>query len=253
MKAVITGATSGIGRDMARLLAHNGWELILTGRNEAELLRLKTLLSTHTEVIALDLAKENAPFELYNFCKGKDVELLVNNAGFGAFGRFAEVDLKRETDMINVNIRAVHILTKLFLRDFRRKNHGRILNVSSVAGFMTGPLVSTYYASKSYVTRLSLAIAEELRQEGSNVTVSVLCPGPVSTSFNERAGADFNPSKTTSMEIAKYALEKTLEGKTLIVPGFGVKLGAFAVKFLPHTLQPFFLYEIQSFRDKSSR
>ncbi len=251
MTAVITGATSGIGREMAKILAMNGWELILTGRNQKELARLRSTLPTNTEIFPLDLAQSDAPFKLYEFCKCRKVDLLINNAGFGAFGKFAETDLNHELDMINVNIRAVHILTKLFLRDFRRRNHGRILNVSSVAGFMTGPLVSTYYASKSYVTRLSLAVAEELRQEGSNVTVSVLCPGPVHTNFNKRAGADFTPSKTTAAEVAKYALQKTLEGKTLIIPKLSVKLGVFAVKFLPHELQPFVLYEIQHFRDKS--
>lgn len=250
MKALITGATSGIGRDMARLLAHNGWELILTGRNEKELAFLKKKLPTDVETIALDLSEGNAPFELYDFCKGKKIDLLVNNAGFGAYGKFSDVSLQKELDMISVNVRVVHILTKLFLRDFRKRNSGRILNVSSVAGLMTGPLMSTYYATKNYVTKLSLAIAEELRREGSAVTVSVLCPGPVKTRFNERAGADFRPSHTGSYEVAKYALEQTLDGKRLIVPGNGVKLGLAAARLVPHELLPMILYEIQSRRGR---
>ena len=250
MKAVITGATSGIGRDMARILAHNGWELILTGRNREELEFLKSTLPVNVETIALDLAKEKAPFELYSFCKGKKVDMLINNAGFGAYGKFSDVNLETELDMIAVNVRAVHILTKLFLRDFRKRNRGRILNVSSVAGLMTGPLMSAYYASKNYVTRLSLAIAEELKRENSRVTVSVLCPGPVRTRFNERAGADFRPSQTNSYDVAKYALEQTLDGKKLIIPGNAVKLGLFAAKLVPHEILPSILYEIQSRRGK---
>ncbi|MBQ8725136.1 MAG: SDR family oxidoreductase [Oscillospiraceae bacterium] len=250
MKAVITGATSGIGRDMARILAHNGWDLILTGRNSEELEFLKSTLPVNVETIVLDLAKEKAPFKLYSFCKGKKVDMLINNAGFGAYGKFSEVSLETELDMIAVNVRAVHILTKLFLRDFRKRNRGRILNVSSVAGLMTGPLMSAYYASKNYVTRLSLAIAEELRRENSRVTVSVLCPGPVRTRFNERAGADFRPSHTNSYDVAKYALEQTLDGKKLIIPGNAVKLGLFAAKLVPHEILPSVLYEIQSRRGR---
>lgn len=250
MKALITGATSGIGRDMALLLAHNGWELILTGRNEKELAFLKKKLHARVETIALDLSEDNAPFQLYDFCKGKKIDLLVNNAGFGAYGKFTDVSLQKELDMIAVNVRTVHILTKLFLRDFRKRNSGRILNVASVAGLMTGPLMSTYYATKNYVTKLSLAIAEELRREGSDVTVSVLCPGPVETRFNERAGADFRPSHVSSRAVAKYALEQTLDGKKLIVPGAAIKLGVFASRLVPHQLLPAFLYEIQSRRGK---
>ena len=250
MKALITGATSGIGRDMAVLLAHNGWELILTGRNKNELDFLKEKLPANVETIALDLAEDSAPFRLYGFCRGKNIDLLVNNAGFGAYGRFSDVSLDTELEMVSVNVRAVHILTKLFLGDFRRRNSGRILNVASCAGLMTGPLMSTYYATKNYVTKLSLAIAEELRREGSDVTISVLCPGPVKTRFNERAGADFRPSKVSSRAVAKYALEQTLDGKKLIIPGNGMKLALFAARLVPHELLPAFVYEIQSRRGK---
>lgn len=248
MRAVITGATSGIGRDMAILLAKNGWSLILTGRNEKELAWLKRKLPVEVQTIALDLSGEKAPFQLYQFCQGKPVDLLVNNAGFGAFGEFSETKLKTELDMISVNIRAVHILTKLFLRDFRRRDSGWILNVASSAGFLTGPLMSTYYASKNYVVRLSLAIAEELRREGSHVTMSVLCPGPVRTRFNERAGVDFRVPPIQSMDVAKYALEQTFEGKKIIVPGMLMKLSLFGARFVPHTLMSAITYEIQSIR-----
>ncbi|MBQ8688282.1 MAG: SDR family oxidoreductase [Ruminococcus sp.] len=250
MRAVITGATSGIGRDMAILLAKNGWDLILTGRNEKELAFLKAKLPTKIETIALDLTEENAPFQLYRFCQGKRVDLLVNNAGFGDYGPFCKSKLKKELDMISVNVCAVHVLTKLFLRDFRKRNHGQILNVASIAGLMTGPLMSTYYASKNYVVRLSLAIAEELRRENSRVTISVLCPGPVATRFNERAGANFRPSHMKSCDVARYALEQTFAGKRLIIPGVMMKLSAAVTRLVPHTVLPVFLYEIQSRRGR---
>ncbi len=144
MKALITGASSGIGRDMARYLSSLGWELVLTARNISSLRKLSAELKTKTEIIPLDLADEKSVFELYKRCSGKNIDLLINNAGYGIFGEFDKTSLKDELDMINVNIKAVHILTKLFLKDFKRKNRGRILNVASSAGFMTGPLLSSY-------------------------------------------------------------------------------------------------------------
>ena len=249
MRAVITGATSGIGRDMAVFLAEKGWQLILTGRNRSELDALKAKYPDRVETIALDLAKEDAAFQLYKFCKGKKTDLLINNAGFGKYGKFSDTKLDTELDMISVNVRAVHILTKLFLRDFRKRNSGRILNVASSAGFLTGPNMSAYYAGKNYVVRLSLAIAEELRREKRGVTISVLCPGPVDTNFNERAGAGFLVMGMKSREVAEYAIKKTMQGKWLIVPGMFMKFSVFAVKFLPHTLQPAIIGMIQKGRE----
>lgn len=248
MRAVITGATSGIGRDMAIYLAKKGWELVLTGRNEEELIRLKNTLPTNIDIIALDLAESQAAFQLYRFCRGMDIDLLVNNAGFGKYGKFSETNLKDELDMISVNVRAVHILMKLFLRDFIRKNRGKILNVASSAGFLTGPNMSAYYATKNYVVRLSLAVAEELRQKRSKVTVSVLCPGPIDTNFNKRADVNFLIMGMNSKEVAQYAIEKTLDGKWLIVPGGFMKFSVFASRFVPHTILPAVISTIQKGR-----
>lgn len=249
MKAVITGATSGIGKEMAIYLSKKGWKLILTGRNTKELERLKRVLPTKTEIITLDLATNDAAFELYKFCKGNDIDLLINNAGFGKYGKFSDTELEDELQMISVNIRSVHILTKLFLRDFRRKNHGRILNVASSAGFLTGPKMSAYYASKNYVVRLSLAIAEELRKEKSKVTISTLCPGPVDTNFNERSGASFLIMGMNSREVAEYAIEKTLEGKWIIIPGTFMKLSIFAARHIPHSILPAIISTVQKGRE----
>ena len=165
MKALVTGATSGIGKSIAEKLSNRGWELILTGRNEDMLKAMQEKLG-NCEIIAADLSQKSEVLRVYDFCKGKNVDMLVNNAGFGVFGKLSETDLDKELDMINVNIRAVHILMKLFLRDFRKRDRGIILNVASVAGFLTGPLMAAYYASKSYVIKLSHAAAEELRREG---------------------------------------------------------------------------------------
>lgn len=244
MKALITGATSGIGKSMAKKLSMRGWELILTGRNEAALEQLKTELG-RTETITADLSKRDDVFKVYDFCKDQNIDMLINNAGYGIFGRFEKTDLNDELDMIGVNIVAVHILTKLFLRDFKERNHGIILNVASSAGFMTGPLLSSYYASKNYVVRLSLAIAEELRRDRSNVSITLLCPGPVDTNFNNRAGVSFSVKPISPDYAAEYALRKAFDRQLIAIPGFSVRAGVFASRFVPHKLLSAVVYGIQ--------
>ncbi|MGN0579310.1 MAG: SDR family NAD(P)-dependent oxidoreductase [Ruminococcus sp.] len=245
MKALITGATSGIGLSMARILAGKGWELILTGRNTDILQKLKKELKTSTEVITADLSDKNEVFRVYEFCREKSVDMLVNNAGYGIFGKFDETDLDDELNMINVNITALHILTKLFLRDFKRRDSGIILNVASSAGFLTGPLLSSYYASKNYVVRLSLAIAEELRRENSNVSITLLCPGPVNTNFNRRAGVTFSVKPISPDYAAEYALKKAFARKLIAIPTLTVQAGVFASRFIPHKLLSAVTYNIQ--------
>ncbi|MBQ3565774.1 MAG: SDR family oxidoreductase [Oscillospiraceae bacterium] len=233
MKVLITGASSGIGRDMARYLSEKGFDLVLTARNTKSLEKLRSELKTDVEIIYCDLSEENAPFELYHKCRNKGIDILINNAGYGIFGEFHETDLKDELDMINVNIRAVHILTKLFLKDFRKRNRGGILNVASSAGFLTGPLMSSYYASKNYVVRLSLAIYEELRRSKSRVRIGVFCPGPVETNFNNRAGVHFSVPPVSSEYAARYAIDRFFSGSTVIIPTVTVKLGVIASKLVP--------------------
>lgn len=244
MKALITGATSGIGMSIARQLRKRGWELILTGRNEAVLEELRDELG-NTEIIAADLADRSEVFRVYEFCRDKDVDMLVNNAGYGLFGRFEQTDLDDELNMINVNIVALHILTKLFLRDFKMRDHGMILNVASSAGFMTGPLLSSYYASKNYVVRLSLAVAEELRRDKSKVTITLLCPGPVDTNFNKRAGVSFSIKPISADYAAEYAIRRTFAGQLIAIPGLTAKAGVFASRFVPHKLLSAVVYGIQ--------
>lgn len=249
MRALITGATSGIGKCIAENLSKRGWKLILTGRNEKMLKQLQKKLG-RTLIITADLSDRKEVFKVYNFCRDKNIDLLVNNAGYGIFGKFEETDLNDEINMIDVNITAVHILTKLFLRDFKRKNHGRILNIASSAGFMTGPLLSSYYASKNYVVRLSLAVSEELRRDKSSVTITLLCPGPVDTNFNNRAGVSFSIKPVSAEYVADYAVRKTLSGKLIAIPGLMVRAGVFASRFIPYKLLSVITYGIQK-RKKS--
>ena len=245
MKALITGATSGLGMAMAEILSNKGWELMLTGRNQKILDELKKRLKTNVYTITADLSKPDEVYRLYSECSKHSIDLLINNAGFGVFGYFEKTSLKSEIDMINLNITAVHILTKLFLRDFLRRNHGHILNIASGAGFMTGPLLSSYYASKNYVVRLSLAIAEELRHKKTNVKISVFCPGPIDTEFNKRAGIHFSVKPTSAKSMAFYALSNTFKGKTVIIPTLSMKSGVLASKILPERIITAVNYRIQ--------
>lgn len=225
MKALITGASGGIGREIAKVLAERGCELILCSRDENALNALAGELPVTCKVVALDLSVEENCRKLYDATREDGVNILVNNAGFGVFGAFEKTDLEAELDLINLNVRAVHMLSKLFLRDFRKRDGTcYILNVSSMAGFFAGPLFSSYYASKNYVTRLTEGIAEELRRERANVSVSLLCPGPVPTGFGKRAGVSFGLSGTPVRFVADAAVRGMFSRKLYIVPGVSNKL-----------------------------
>ena len=245
MKALITGASSGIGKNMAYVLANKGIDLILVARNKDELLKIKANVKVNVEVIELDLLKEKNVFKLYEMRKDRNIDILINNAGFGLFGLFTETDLARELEMINLNIKAYHILTKLFLKDFVEKDNGYILNVASSAGFMAGPRLSTYYATKNYVLKLTMAINEELRQSGSNVVVSALCPGPVNTNFNKVAHGEFSIKEASPKYVAEYAINKLFKKKMIIIPTFRIKLGIFLLRILPYRIQLIYCYHIQ--------
>ena len=245
MKALITGASSGLGRDMARYLASLDWDLVLVARRTERLKELQEELKTSVEIISLDLGIEKNCYKLYEMTKDKGIDLLINNAGFGLFGLTTETSLERELEMINLNVKAVHILTKLFLKDFYKKDRGQILNVASSAGFLAGPRLNTYYATKNYVLKFSLAIYEELRHQKSNVKISCLCPGPVATEFNKVAGGKFNIEEKKSYQVAKYAIDKTLKNKLIIVPGLSVRLGLFFNRFISTKLSLKIVYRIQ--------
>lgn len=247
MKALITGASSGMGKDMAIVLAKKGWELILVARRQDKLQEIKNELSNvQVTCIKADLSTEQGCYNLYNQVKNSNISMLINNAGFGTYGSFTDTSLETELSMINTNITAVHILTKLFLKDFTNKNQGYILNTASSAGFMAGPLMATYYATKNYVVRLTEAIYEELRVQKSNVKISVLCPGPVETEFSKVANVNFAIKGLESYKVAEYAVNKTLGGKLVIIPGGLMKAGRFFARFLPEKLMLKISYKIQN-------
>ena len=245
MKALITGASSGIGKDMARILAQKNYELVLVARDIKKLEETKNELEkiTKVEIISTDLSNEENCKELYK--KVQNIDILINNAGFGDCGNFTKTNLEKDLNMIKTNIIAYHILTKLYLTDMKAKNQGKILNVASIAGFMPGPLMATYYATKNYVVRLSEAIREELKKEKSNVQISILCPGPVETNFNKVANVKFNLREANSMNVAKYAIKKLEKGKFYIVPGIDIKIAKIGAKIIPSNIIAKFAYMAQ--------
>ena len=255
MWALITGASSGIGRDMARYLYKDfRYNLILVARNKEKLESLKKDLeeSKKTDnkpkkiiIIAKDLSKQQNCKELYEETKNMNIDLLVNNAGFGEFGEFVNTDLEKEIDLINTNITAVHILTKLYLKEMVNKNSGHILNVASIAGMEPGPLMAAYYASKAYVIRLTRAINKEIKKNKSKVKISILCPGPVNTNFNNVANVVFKAPSMSSEKVAKYGIDKALKGKLIIIPGILNKSVRFFSKILPDAILEEASYHIQ--------
>lgn len=245
MVALITGASSGIGADMARILSDKGYDLILVARNKRKMEVLAKELKTNAEIIPMDISSTYNCTELYNLVKKKNIDVLVNNAGFGLFGEFCCTKLDKELDMIELNVKTVHTLTKLLLKDFVKKDKGYILNVASSAAFMPGPLMATYYATKAYVLHLTESINEELRRKKSNVFICALCPGPVSTNFNKVAGVSFNLESLESYDVAKYAVKQMFKKKVVIIPGFKIKMGVFALRLLPRSLVRKIAYKIQ--------
>ncbi|MCD8090374.1 MAG: SDR family oxidoreductase [Clostridiales bacterium] len=249
MSAIITGASSGIGRHMAKKLSDMGFDTVITGRNEEKLTELAGELKTKTKIITADLSKTEECIRLYEEVKDEKPEILINNAGFGEFAPFAEGSLETELNMIDTNIKAVHVLMKLFLKDFIKKDFGYILNTCSLAAFLPGPMMATYYGTKSYVYRLTMAVREELRRKGSNVYCGVLCPGPVKTGFNSRAGVKFATKGIDPKYCADYAIEKMFAEKAVIIPGKKEKLLPFLTHISPAALQAVFCYEFQKKKD----
>jgi len=224
--ALITGASSGIGRELAKIHAEKGGDLVIVARNENKLNELKKELEDNFKitvfVIQKDLTQSNAPIEVYKQIQnaGLKIDYLINNAGFGGLGKFHERELSQDVSMINLNITALTSLTHLFLQDFVKNNEGKILNVSSTASLAPGPLQAVYFATKAYVTFFSNAIAEELHE--TNITVTNLMPGATETQFGKVSGMDKTRlfKKTASARsVAENGYNAMLNGKLNIISG----------------------------------
>jgi short-subunit dehydrogenase len=240
--ALITGASTGIGKELAGIHAENGGDLVIVARGKEKLDALKVALEkkhkVKVAVIAKDLAAPNAAREIYDEItkSGIEIEFLINNAGFGALGKFHELELERQVNMINLNITALTVLTRLFLPEFVRKDKGKILNVSSTASFMPGPLQAVYYASKAYVTFLSNALAEEL--QGTKVTVTNLMPGATETEFGAVSGMDKTElfkKPVTARSVAQDGYKAMIKGKMDVISGLttGQKMMMAMIPFMP--------------------
>ena len=245
MIALVTVASSGIGRDIARELVARGWDVIIVARRIERLHELKNELGSHAKCIRCDVSRIEECKKLHEVIQPQNIDMLVNCAGFGACGFFDETDLDTELEMINTNLVAVHVLTKLFLVDFIRKNRGYILNVASIAGFFAGPYMAAYYATKNYVVSMTGAVSEELHQKKSRVKISALCPGPVDTEFNDVARVKFSSKPITSRMAAKQGIDGVMKGKTYIVPAVKIKMLRFVKRLLPDRMITHFCFGFQ--------
>lgn len=245
MKCLITGASSGIGLEMAKIMASLGYDLFLVSKDSKKLNEIFKGLNVRVVTFGLDLSVTDNCYRLYDLVKDEKIDILINNAGFGDAGDFSRTSLDKELEMIDLNIKAYHILTKLFLQDFVKRDYGRILNVASMAGFMPGPYMATYYATKAYILNLSLAINEELKQSDSKVKISVLCPGPVKTNFNKIANVKFSIGSISSKKASWSAIQGMFSNKLIIIPSVAMKLNKVASRLMPLRLVTFVNSKIQ--------
>lgn len=252
--ALITGASNGIGREFAYLFAHKQYNLVLVARSEEKLNELAHELERKygisATVIAQDLAADGADQLIMKQLdeKGIEVDILINNAGFGGFGEFANTNLENELNMIQVNITALTALTKRVLPGMMKRNRGRILNVASTAAFQPGPLMAVYYASKAYVLSFSEALANELKDH--HITVTALCPGPTKTGFTEQANLEnsklFKQMKVMDVKtVVETGFKGMMQGKTVVIPGLQNKLLTSSIRFVPRNVVTSIVRSIQ--------
>ncbi len=255
--ALVTGASGGIGLELARLFAADGYDLVLVARSEDKLARLAEELSArpnvNARVLASDLARPEAPREIFDELSASNVtvDVLVNNAGFGSYGPFAESDERVQLEMLQVNVVALTHLTRLFLPSMIARGGGRVLNVASTAAFQPGPLMAVYYATKAFVLHFSEAIANELA--GTNVTVTALCPGPTETGFVAAAGMEksklFEANVMDARTVAAEGYRGMNEGKAVVIPGLRNRVMARAVGFAPRGLVTKIVRRVQETRN----
>ena len=242
--ALVTGGASGIGFEFCKLLAKDGHDLVLVDMNEVGMIRaadeLRTEYGVKVKIVYKDLSDPNAAKEIYEKLEALDIKIntLVNNAGFGLTGRFTDLELDEQLQMMQVNMNAVVSLTSYFLPELLKQRQASILNLASIAAFQAGPYMATYFASKAFVLSFSEALASEL--EGTSVSVTSVCPGPTDTGFASRAGAHGSIAfKPTSMmhvvDVAKEAYSAMKANRTVIIPGVTNKLAILASRFVPRT------------------
>lgn len=238
MYALITGASSGIGREMAIQLAEKNVDLILVARRHERLMNLREAIVNKygVDVVTypIDLNNEQSLYTLHNSCQQYDVRIVVNCAGFGKMGLFHDIPLEEDLDMIKTNVTAVHVLTKLFSKSMTR---GVILNVASIAAFSPVPLLSTYGATKAYVQSLSRAVNYEMKRSGRPIRVITMCPGPVNTEFNKVAHGSFLMPGMSAKKCAKYAVDGIFGNKEMVLPGFVPKATHILSKIIPTAIQ----------------
>ena len=256
--ALVTGASGGIGAEIARELSARGWNLILTARSEADLEALADELRVRdgirARVVPVDLADPSGPEELEAATEGVGltVELLVNNAGFGDFGPFLEAELDRALAMVRVNMAALTELSWRFAAAMAGRGRGRILNVASTAAFQPGPGMAVYYATKAYVLSLSEGLRVELREAG--ISVTTLCPGPTASGFQEEAGMGNSGILTIvpvpgAREVARFGVKAALKGKGVVIHGWVNRLLVLGVRFTPRWILPHLVHRIQRSRN----
>lgn len=241
MKAVITGASSGLGLEMARYCVEKGMDVVLVARSQERLAAIQVELGNRATIEIQDLADSENCYQLFD--KYRDADILINNAGFAVYGEFTDTSLEQEIGMLNVNVMAPHILMKLYLQEMTKRNGGYILNIASGAVFTPGPLLAAYASSKSYLYRLTQAVHEELRNAHSNVFVSVFCPGPIHTNFGETANVRFNMKYMTAEYAARKAIDGMLCKKAVVIPNSETKMIRILAKLLPSSFLAKFSYK----------
>ena len=235
--SVVTGGASGIGLEFVKLLLNDNYKVFIIDNNEKNLKNLKSKLnSSNFSCINKDLSERSSPMKIYEKLKDQKIDILINNAGFGTFGKFYKTNWKIEEKMINLHVLNTTLLTKLFLKDMVKRNEGKILNISSVAAFQPGPLMSLYYATKAYILHFTEAISNEVKDK--NISISVLCPGQTNTNFQKNVSSKknrINFSSSSPEKVAKYGYDSLKNNITLAVPGYLNKLIVFLNRILPRS------------------
>jgi short-subunit dehydrogenase len=242
--ALVTGASGGIGEELARILARHGYDLVLVARSADKLAALAERLELdhgiQVRAIAKDLARPDAAAEIHEWlaAEGLTVDVLVNNAGMGLLGKFAEIGIEGDVEMLRLNVEAPTLLTRLLLPSMLERGSGRILNLASTAGFQPGPLMAVYFATKAYMLSFSEALANEVA--GTGVTVTALCPGPTETGFSSHAGSEqsrlFQGATMDARTVAEAGYAALMAGKPVVIPGARNRLLAFGVRLAPRWL-----------------